>query len=61
MLILPAMEPQLQRWMNQEELRSISHIKRTSEEKFIAAVLSGNFKEEYYEVAASKVVVINFV
>ena len=61
MLILPAMEPQLQRWMNQEELRSISHIKRTSEENFIAAVLSGNFKEEYYEVAASKVVVTDFV
>jgi hypothetical protein len=46
--------------MNQEEQRSTSHFKRTSEEKFIAAVLSGNFKEEYYEVVASKVVVLDF-
>ncbi|KAI5058177.1 hypothetical protein GOP47_0026347 [Adiantum capillus-veneris] len=52
-LILPALEPKLQRWMSPEEVKSIAHMQRTSEEKFVAAVLTGEFKEEYYEESAS--------
>eukprot|EP00250_Pteridium_aquilinum_P005707 c15761_g1_i1 orf=361-2163(-) len=52
-LIIPALEPNLQRWMSPEELRSISHVRKISEDKFIAAVLAGEFKEEYFENLAS--------
>ncbi|MCO5559725.1 hypothetical protein L7F22_013326 [Adiantum nelumboides] len=39
--------------MSPEEVKSISHVRRTSEDKFIAAVLTGEFKEDYYEDSAS--------
>ncbi|KAH7290495.1 hypothetical protein KP509_30G050900 [Ceratopteris richardii] len=52
-IIVPDLEPQLHRWMSAEEVKSVSHVRKTSEDKFIAAVLTGEFKENYFEEPAS--------
>lgn len=55
-LIVPSLEPKLQRWMTSENLQSILHVPQTSEEKIVAAVLAGQIDSGSFQIPTSSVV-----
>lgn len=55
-IIVPSLEPKLQRCMSSEDLQFLLHVPRTSEERVVAAALAGQIDNESLQIPASPVV-----